>query len=266
MRLPLISLILALSSSAYGNFLSENPDCAFFEKADLEGAYWTSRVGDKDPNSAQLDTWWQDRATSVYVKSGYVFEAYSEKNFSGRSLALDAQDPIGEAYGQGAIFDLRNLEFAGQLSSFRCRPRGEELAFKAGRIFWFEGQRYNWRSGGNHPDHRWLEMQTINGERVLRIHADNTYGINRQDYLVNLSKESVHVEFVQSGMTKASTDFDLQMGLMRDDYRLMVLELREHVKAIAMGRAQDPWAPEPPKPELLDLVDYFSRFIKNFRR
>ncbi len=262
MRLNLAFLALVLSGPAFADFQKEDADCAFFEKAGLEGSYWTAHIAKQDSLSPELDAWWQDRALSVYVRDGFVFEAYADVHYNGRSLSLDARDPAGQAYGSGTAFDLRSFDFAGQLSSYRCRPRGEEIQLKNTNLFWFEGQRYTWHSGGNHPDHRQLEMHTENGQLILLIHADNTYGINRQDYTVNLSSNTVHANYEQSGMAKASTDFDLEMGLMRDEYRSIVIELREHVRALAAGRPQDAFVPEPPKPELLPLVDYLSRYIK----
>lgn len=258
----ILGALNSLPNLALADFTEEKADCAFFEDADLKGAVWTSLVPAKDPYSAELNTWWQNKASSLWIHEGYVFEGYSEPNFRGEPLVLDANNSAGTPVAGGFSFDLSALNFNDQLSSFRCRPEGELKSLHKGNLAWIEGASYSWLSGGNHPSHINLKTRTEHGELIVSLHADNTYGINRQDYRFNLSKNAVHIDLVNSGFAKAQLDFDLTMGAMRPEFKALVLEAISSLQVLAEGYSNYPGSIEPPKPEVLELSEYLSAYTR----
>ena len=80
----------------------------FYEHVDYQGA---SFCGDAD--NGWVGGTWNDRASSVKVKSGYQVDLFDDANFGGRSLTLSADTP-----------NLVNVNFNDIMSSFKVRQGG----------------------------------------------------------------------------------------------------------------------------------------------
>lgn len=243
-------------AAAHADTSYDEADCAFFEHADRQGASWTAAVNGKDPYSATLTNWWQDRASSVWVRPGFVLEAYTEQAFQG--TRLDVSSDLATASAGGYSVNLDAFGFNDQVSSYRCRPAGQIKTLSRGTVLWLEAVPYSWLSGGNHPDHKTLDMRTEGQDLIVRVHADHTYGTSRQDYEVNLTQGKVHVEFLSSGLARGVADFDLLLASMRPDFKLTLQELIQHLQILAQGYASYPPRVEPPKPELQSLINYLQ--------
>ncbi|MFW7379583.1 MAG: hypothetical protein ACOH5I_12290 [Oligoflexus sp.] len=264
--LPVLTVLLLATPHAHADFLDENPDCAFFEYTDLGGAFWTSMVKQKVPYSYGLNDWWNDRASSVWVRKGFVFEAYADTGFQGQRLSLSSDDDYAFPLADGAYVNFYEYNFSSNLSSFRCRLAGETMATDEGELQWVEGQRYHWRSAGNHPHHKWLEMQRSNGDYLVILHSDHTYGINQEDYIINLTQKHIEVKIMANGFAKADLSFDFWMSTFQDQFGIYFQKISDHIATIAAGYDyQRAGSIEPPKPELLSLVEYMKLFTHENR-
>jgi hypothetical protein len=257
-----LGLLQAAAGTAHADITPQEADCVLFEHANRQGAAWTSQATGKDPFSPNLTSWWQDRASSVWVRPGFVLEAYLEPGFKGRRVDLSADVPGAVLTENGSSINLDGVEVNDQLSSYRCRPAGETRALERDSVLWMEGARYSWLSGGNHPNHKDLEMITLGSDLIVRVHADHTYGSNRQDFEVNLGSSKVRAKFSVAGYAEGEAEFDLTLASARPDFKIMLEEVIENIQTVAEGYTGYPPVVEPPKPELQSLVRYLQTFIR----
>ncbi|MDQ3231641.1 MAG: hypothetical protein M3Q07_07455, partial [Pseudobdellovibrionaceae bacterium] len=128
-----------LTGAAHADTSSLPGDCILFEHADRQGAYWSAEVEGKDPASANLDNWWQDRVSSVWVRPGFILEAYPDPAFKGTRLDISRDLLLATEFKGGASVNLNALNFNDQLSSYRCRRTGDDKALAQGSVSWHEG-------------------------------------------------------------------------------------------------------------------------------
>ncbi|KQU73366.1 hypothetical protein ASE08_12860 [Rhizobacter sp. Root16D2] len=143
----------------------------FYEHADYQGA---SFCGDAD--NSWVGATWNDRVSSVKVKSGYQVDLFDDINFGGRTLTLGADTP-----------NLVNVNFNDIVSSFRVRqgngsvdlPVGSgvmtiKLVNNTGGAF-ADNQVY-WSIIGYDPSSKVLSHVDASGRLVPSALADNTAG------------------------------------------------------------------------------------------
>lgn len=139
------------------------------------------------------------------------------------------------------------------------QPVAVDLDTKFGTVRWFEGARYYWYSGGNHYDQKWVEMHTLDGHAQLTVHSDDTYRINRQDYVIDLSAASVTLAIQSYANAKAQVAFDLDLATSRPEFRGLLAELAATLRVVARGFAYPGIdLKAPPAPELASLASYFE--------
>jgi hypothetical protein len=252
----------ALSGTIYADISATEADCVLFEHTDRQGSLWTAQADGKDPSSPKLTAWWQDRASSVWVRPGFVLEAYREPDFQGGRIDLSSELPNAMPAAEGYAINLEDMNFNDELSSYRCRPGGEHRLLERGSVLWLDGAKYSWISGGNHPNHKSVEMAVENGDMIVRVHADHTYGTNRQDFVINLSRSLVSAKFSVDGYAEGQADFDLTLAAARPDFRLMLKEIMENIQTVAEGYKSYPPIVEPPKPELQSLIVYLKTYTR----
>lgn len=237
-------------------------DCILFEHVNRQGATWTAQAEGKDPFSPKLTEWWQDRASSVWVRQGFVLEAYLEPGFQGQRVDLNADVPGLSSADNGYVMNLDALGVNDQLSSYRCRRLGETKILERGTLQWIEGAKYFWLSGGNHPNHKSVELITEGTDLIVRVLADNTYGTNRQSFELNLTTSKLRALFTVSGYAEGEANFDLNLATARPDFKMMLSEAIAAISSVAEGYTTYPPVVEPPKPELQSLIAYLQTFTR----
>jgi hypothetical protein len=256
------SCLQAFAASAYADVSRAEADCILFEHTNRQGSLWTAQADGKDPSSPKLTAWWQDRASSVWVRPGFVLEAYPEADFQGERIDLSSDLPNAVPVAEGHGINLEELNFNDELSSYRCRPAGEIRILERGSVLWLEGAKYSWISGGNHPNHKTVELIEENGDLVVRVLADDTYGSNRQDFLINLSRSQLSAKFSVDAYAEGQAGFDLTLATARPDFQLMLKEVIANIQTVAEGYQSYPPIVEPPKPELQSLIAYLKSYTR----
>lgn len=105
------------------DFRNEQPDCAIFSELHASyqaGSYWTALANGKDQQVPAMTDWWKDRARSVWVRNGFLFQGYNRENYIGDSVELGAGYATGSADSGGLWFDLPDQGFDQELQSFTC--------------------------------------------------------------------------------------------------------------------------------------------------
>jgi hypothetical protein len=250
------NLVTSQTMAAEG---TEGADCVLFSENNMSGAAWTAKVGSKDPFVARLTDWWLGQSSSVFVRQGYVLELYSEPYFFGRYVALQSGFSQGIAVSDGISVNLQDIGFLKQVGSYRCRVTTSKVSTPIGEAPWIEGGYYYWYSGGNHYDEKWLKMETVNGHAVITAHSHDTYSINVQDYVIDLTDGLVKINFKAYGGVTGTTEFAFRMAAARTDFHGMLDELVATLKVIAQGYYR-PHADKlaPPSPELVELASFFA--------
>ncbi len=138
---------------------------------------------------------------------------------------------------------------------------GEIKTGPYGTYEWTDGAQYNWSSGGNHPDRMNVSLKTENGEDVIYLHADQTYGINRQDYVINLAQKTLDLKYQVGGYLSGSAQFQLEVSSFRPDSKAILKDVQANLRKIAEGYNWGPTVIEP-SPQLLPLASYFDSLTK----
>ena len=255
------SLALCLPKMARADALAERDDCILFSEVNMTGLYWTAQVGGKDAFSPLLGEIWNQRATSVYVRDGYVLEVYSEPYFAGTSVSLSRGAEGASLVGDGVSVNLSSMAFD-KVASYRCRKVTGSVDTPFGTAPWIDGGDYYWFSGGNHYNQKSMKMQTVDGHAILKVHSDDTYHINEQDYEIDLTTGMVKINFKSMAGTTGSAEFALKLGGFRADFRMMVDELVDTLKVLAKGYYYaHSGSVAPPVPEVSEVASYFESII-----
>ena len=255
------SLFAIVPSMARADLLAQQPDCTLFSDVNMTGLHWTAQVGGKDEFSPLLGNLWNQRAASVYVRDGFVLEVYSEPYFAGTSVSLSRGAEGSSLVADGVSVNLSSVSIE-NVASYRCRKATGSVDTPFGRAPWTDGGDYYWFSGGNHYDQKSLKMQTVDGHAILKVHSDNTYRINEQDYDIDLTAGVVKVSFKSLSGTAGSAEFSLDLGAFRSDFRIMVDELVDTLKVLAKGYHYACYdAVAPPVPEVLQVASYVEGVV-----
>lgn len=237
----------------------ETSACRLYREPNLQGEAWSIATTSEKPFAAELSPAWLGQFSSVWLRQGYVLEAYRDKNFQGASISLGTASLGSDA--EGLAVNLASVNFDKTIASLRCRPQGQKMQLPSGELDWVEGAHFQWQSGGNHPNHKSLDLQTLAGDATLLIHADNTYGINRQDYRFNLRLLSVHVELVSMGGQHAQYDFALADLPTHPEFQQYLESAAADLDVLAEGYSLFPGMVEPPKPEVTALAAYLRALL-----
>ena len=238
-------------------------DCSLFTTPAGDGAGLHASLGDEHPFLPVLPAELTGKVSSIWLKNGVRLEAYGAPDFKGELKVFDQDSPGARAENGGVLISIAGTSFASQLASFRCRSTGVVIQTQAGALTWFEGARFYWFSGGNHYNQRWLEMHHgQDGHAVLTAHADDTYGINRQDYVIDLTSGDVTVTYRSYMDLKGSVQFQLGLARFRPELQATVTSLTKDLAVIAAGYNYDGRnRVSPPAPELNDVIAYLSHVV-----
>lgn len=241
-------------------------DCLLFQEPDLKGNALKAKVELSDVSQSSLPEDFNDKISSLWVRDGYVLEVYKDANFLPAVLSSTSWSAVGSRQSEGdtqngtSINLLQNApDFDGQISSFRCRIEGTTVeAFQNGKVNWFEGKKFSWRSDGSHPDHIWIEMTSdpTSSEPVVTIHEDTIYDSSRRDFVVNLKTGKVHALYSEGGYVKGKVEFDLFLAARRPEFRIMISDLARIIETIANKPQFVFGTATPPPVELNSLRDW----------
>jgi len=143
----------------------------FFEHVDYQGASFCA-----DADNAWVGSTWNDRISSVKVRSGYQVDLFDDINFGGRSLALGADTP-----------NLVGVNFNDIASSFRVRQGGGGVDLPVGNGVMtiklvnatngaFADSQVYWSIIGYDPVTRVLSHVDSSGRLIPSALADNDAG------------------------------------------------------------------------------------------
>jgi len=257
----LSSLVTLLPSVARADAIAELDDCILFSDVNMTGLYWAAQAAGKDAFSPRLGDQWNQRTTSVYVRDGFVLEVYSEPDFAGTSAFFGRGAEGSSLVGDGVSVNLSSMAFE-KVASYRCRKVTGTVDTPFGAAPWIDGGDYYWFSGGNHYNQKSMKMQTVDGHAILKVHSDDTYHINEQDYEIDLTTGNVKINLKSMSGTTGSAEFTLKLATFRSDFHMMVDELVDTLKVLAKGYYYEhSGSVAPPVPEVLEIASYFEGIV-----
>jgi len=269
-----VTAVIALSSPAFAaKTWNDVADCVVFsgttidapkiEVSAVDGADFVKEVHTAASASVNALVW---------VRDGMVLEAYRQPLFGGPVFSYtgtEAALPSGasasaERFEDGSLIALQtglSEPDQGGIASLRCRKVGEQLPASrlapAVTLRSLPG-RLAWVSGGNHPDHKWIELNRRNGATILTVHSDSTYGINRADWVLDLDSTALTITVSVRG-DRGQPEV-VTSELLPKDVGLYVEALdamRREVEVLMIGNTSSSYTVAP-KPELGEVA-YFLR-------
>ena len=140
----------------------------FYEHVDYQGASFCA-----DADSSWIGSTWNDRASSVKVRSGYQVDLFDDINYGGRKLTLSADTP-----------NLVNVNFNDIVSSFRVRQGNGGVDLPVGNGVMtiklvngtngaFADNQVYWSIIGYNPDTKVLSHVDASGRLIPAAVADN---------------------------------------------------------------------------------------------
>jgi len=255
------SLVTIFPSMARADAIAELDDCILFSDVNMTGLYWAAQAAGKDAFSPRLGDQWNQRTTSVYVRDGFGLEVYSEPDFAGTSGFFGRGAEGSSLVGDGVSVNLSSMAFE-KVASYRCRKVTGTVDTPFGAAPWIDGGDYYWFSGGNHYNQKSMKMQTVDGHAILKVHSDDTYHINEQDYEIDLTTGNVKINLKSMSGTTGSAEFTLKLATFRSDFHMMVDELVDTLKVLAKGYYYEhSGSVAPPVPEVLEIASYFEGIV-----
>jgi hypothetical protein len=189
---------------------------------------------------------------------------------TGSPFVLADEAPTnGGAVDQGVTFDA--TQGSGGLSTDGSAPAEENedkiipalVPYMTLRTFGEE--RLNWISGGNHPNHKWVELKVQDGSRRLIIHDDNTYGTIRTDYSLDVDQGTIDVTMVRSPGISLEEAFTLPVYDSAISARLSYTGALNHMIEIVGKVAEGNdlgYVVLPPRPELQETQNFLKELMR----
>lgn len=129
----------------------------------------------------------------------------------------------------------------------------------------FGEERLSWLSGGNHPNHKWVEITVEPDGRRLVVHEDNTYGTVRMDYSLDVDSGTIEVTMVRSpgiSQTETLTLPVYDSGVIdRLSYTGALHHMVEIIAKIAEGNDLG-YVVIPPRPELSETEAFLKELMR----
>lgn len=265
------ALIVVTQGTSQALAASE-PDCRLYTETHMQGESLdfvaTDRAGSVPALTMPFDT----RLGSLWMREGFALETYDAARFQGSftTWAPAADDTRYHASEGGYYVNLSELPSIPRIASLRCRALGGDL-LNLGissyiRLHAYNGVRLDWRSGGNHPNHKWVEITAQGGRRTLVVHEDNTYGINASDYILDLDAGSIQVTLTRSPGLRREDIVPLptreSSAAARLAYMGALWNMADAVRVIAEGNDVGYFV-VPPKPELREVTQFLRSMIDN---
>ena len=278
MKMIFVHTALLLSAILSSVAVAQSGDnCVIFNKTDMQGDKKAIMASSDDFTSSAgvLDENWAQKIKSIWVKNGYILETYSAGRFGGTLTTFVGAPSDGRyrASSDGFYTNVSDLLANQPIASYRCRAQGAPLV-NLGICSYCALHSYNnvvfkWIGGGNHPNHSSVEIRDVNGQRTLRTHDDYTYGIYKNDFVLNLDTGAISIKLdrdrdvgaVEETLQKPARD-EASVATRLAYYgaiKYMTGILSRVAKGADMGNFV-----QPPKPELKeweDTLDSMSEYI-----
>lgn len=187
--------------------------------------------------------------TSLASSSAFTEEASPYDGTKDNGTAENATDPIISSSASSEAEE--DFITPGLVPYMKLRTFGEE--------------RLSWLSGGNHPNHKWVEIKIEDGVRLLIVHEDNTYGTVRMDYILDIDHGGIEVSMVRSPGISQKETLTLPVydsGITdRLSYTGALYHMVEIVAKVAEGNDLG-YVVLPPRPELNETEAFLKELMR----
>ena len=267
-----IAAQLSLSSWALA---AADPSCKLFSKSDMQGESLDLLSQDSGGSAATIVQPWVDELGSLWLRDGYVLETYDQSQFDGKLTTWDAsliRPQFHTAVG-GSYVNVSELGSGAKIGSYRCRVAGTLMSRPGlspfSTLHAYNNIRFDWRSAGNHPNHKWVELNEIDGRRTILVHKDDTYGINATDFVLDVDSGLMSMKERRSANVHLSEDLTLptyeSSVIFRLAYAGGLWEMLDIVQSVAQ-KNDIGFFLFPPKPELHEVENFLRQVLSRVQR
>jgi hypothetical protein len=252
-------------------FADPDTACKLFSKSDMEGDTIELTPQDTGTAGASFEAAWNGDAGSIWLKNGFVLETYENNRYLGSMTTWGKVQRGGEFRDTdgGSYVNIRDFSPQVKIGSYRCRALGSPLVRPAiapfAKLHLFNDTKFMWRSAGNHPDHKWVEIRQVEGQRILSVHMDDTYGTHFMNVVLDLDSGEMRVDEMGGGgsrMTmllpwpKDGTPLEEKLA-----YRGGLWEMVDVVSVVA-SKNDIGFFLFPPKPELEEVEAFLKMLLR----
>jgi hypothetical protein len=260
----IISILYASSLWA-----DDSRNCALFTSENMLGKQKDlSAIREQEGTSHVVEAPFAQNISSVWIKNGSVLELYQGAGYQGALLTLQysPDDHRLMSAEEGVFANLKDFDFDKSVKSYRCRLAGEPMSPPAlmpyaTSLMAYNQTRFTWRSAGNHPDHKYAEIKQKDGKRTLWIYEDSTYGINANEYTLDLDSGTITIKYRRVGGVQNTEE--LAKPSLTDKFILKLAyagalgEMESNLVTIAAGLNVGYYI-LPPKPELRPIIQQIA--------